>query len=79
MFRGLEQGPTQTELTRILADLQQHVRTVEHLRTSLYGWMENLDRDRLYAAPLKPALEAVLLELDRLVGVEEIEIAAPAP
>lgn len=79
LFRSLEQGPTPTELTHILADLQQHVRTLEHLRTSLFGWMENLDRERLYAAPLKPALEAVLLELDRLVGVEEIEIAAPAP
>lgn len=79
LFRQLGQGPTPTELTHILADLQQRVRTIEHLRTSLYGWMENLDRDCVYAPAVKPALEAVLLELDRLVGVEEIELGDPAP
>ena len=42
------------------------------------GWIENLDRDRLYAPQVKPLLEQVIGELDQLVGVEEIEVAAPA-
>lgn len=77
LFKQLGQGPTPTELSNILADLQSRVRTIEHLRTSLFGWMENLDRASLYALPIKPALDQVLAELDRWVGVEEIEFPAP--
>lgn len=78
LFRQIGQAPTLSELQRILNDLLGRIRSVEQLRTSLYGWIENLDRDRLYAPQVKPLLEQVIGELDRLVGVEEIEVAAPA-
>ncbi|HWS28201.1 MAG TPA: hypothetical protein VN259_16700, partial [Xanthomonadales bacterium] len=78
MFRQIGQAPTLSELQRILHDLLGRIRSVEQLRTSLYGWIENLDRDRLYAPQVKPLLEKVIGELDQLVGVEEIEVAAPA-
>ncbi|MCB1611417.1 MAG: hypothetical protein KDI60_06610 [Xanthomonadales bacterium] len=74
MFRQIGQSPTPSEFKRILNDLLSRVRSIEQLRTSLFGWIENLERERLYAAPIKPALEQVVSELDRLVGVEEIEI-----
>lgn len=74
LFRQIGQSPTPSELRHILDDLLARVRSAEQLRTSLFGWIENLERERLYAAPIKPALDQVVSELDRLVGVEEIEI-----
>jgi hypothetical protein len=74
LFRQIGQSPTPSEFKRILGDLLSRVRSIEQLRTSLFGWIENLERERLYAAPIKPALEQVVAELDLLVGVEEIEI-----
>lgn len=74
LFRQIGQSPTPSEFSHILGDLLGRVRSTEQLRTSLFGWIENLDRERLYAAPIKPALDQVVGELDRLMGVEEIEI-----
>lgn len=74
LFRQIGQSPTPSEFRRILNDLLTRVRSIEQLRTSLFGWIENLAHERLYAAPIKPLLEQVLAELDLLVGVEEIEI-----
>ena len=74
LFRLIGQSPTPTEFGRILNDLLVRVGSIEQLRTSLYGWIENLDRHHLYAAAVKPALQQVLNELDLLVGVEQIEL-----
>lgn len=80
VFRQVGQAPTPGEFARILGDLLARVRSVEQLRTSLFGWIENLDRARLYAPALKAPLELVIAELDALVGVEEIEVGAgPTP
>lgn len=76
LFRQIGQSPTPGEFQRILADLLARVRSADQLRTSLFGWIENLDRDRLHAASVKPVLENVMVELDRLMGVEEIEVRA---
>ena len=76
LFRQIGQSPTPTEFQRILDDLLVRVRSVDQLRTSLFGWIENLDRDHLHAAAVKPALDRVIGELDRLMGVEEIEVRA---
>lgn len=76
-FRELGQAPTQSEFAHIVDDLVQRVRTLDHLRTSLYGWMENLDRDRLMALQVSAALEVVVELLSQLYGVEEIEIRHP--
>ena len=76
LFRQIGQAPTASEFQHILDDLLDRVRSVDQLRTSLFGWIENLDRARLYAAPLKPAFEQVIAELDCLIGVEEVDVAA---
>jgi hypothetical protein len=76
LFRQIGQSPTPSEFARILNDLMERVRSIEQLRTSLFGWIENLERERLYAAPIKPALEQIMFEFDVLMGVEAIEVAA---
>jgi len=78
LFRQIGQAPTPSEFGHILEDLLARIRSVEQLRISLFGWIENLDRNRLLAAAVKPAFEQVMRELDRFVGVEEIEVA-PRP
>jgi hypothetical protein len=74
LFRQIGQAPTPTEFRHILADLLQRVRSVEQLRTSMFGWIENLDRHQLHAAALKQAFERVIAELDHLIGVEHVDI-----
>lgn len=76
MFAELGCSPTVSEFGRILTDAMAHVRTSEHLRTSLYGWIEHIDRERLYAPGLKPFLDAVLAQLQALVGIEEIDLGS---
>lgn len=70
----LGQAPTRGETRRLLADLEQRVRTVEQLRLSLYAHIEGVDRGRLYAAELEPALTAVVEQVSALVGVDEIVV-----
>ncbi|GMU43304.1 MAG: hypothetical protein IT479_07620 [Xanthomonadales bacterium] len=77
LFRQLGQSPTASEFARILADLLARVRSIEQLRTSLFGWMENLERERLHAAAVRPLLDATIVELERLLGVEEISLTVP--
>ncbi len=74
LFRQIGQAPTPSEFHNILADLLQRVRSVDQLRTSLFGWIENLDRDRLHASILKPTCEQVIAHLDRLIGVEQVDL-----
>jgi hypothetical protein len=74
LFAALGQGPTPSELRAILADLQLHVRTPEHLRLSLYGRAEGLDRERLRSAGLEPRLAAVVAAAQDLLVGEHIEL-----
>jgi hypothetical protein len=74
LFSALGQSPTPREYTHILADVHQRIRTAEHLRQSLYGWMEGADRASLQAAPLRPLAEAAVQAINRYLGAEEIEL-----
>lgn len=73
-FTQLGQSPTRSEFAHILGDTLRQVRTAEQLRTSVFGWMEGLERERLYTPPLKPVLERVVAQANALIGIEEIEI-----
>lgn len=74
LFAQLGQVPTPSEMAKLLADLQQRIRTTEHLRQSLFGWVEHIDRTRLYAAATEPALQAVVEATNRYVGLDEIQL-----
>lgn len=60
LFRLLGCEPTREEFERLLRDCDALVRSVEQLRTCVFGRIENLDRVRLYAQETLPALHAVL-------------------
>ncbi len=76
LFNAVGSSPTSSEYRHILADIHQRVRTDEQLRQSLFGWMENLDRAALNAAPLQPLVAAASQAINRYLGIEEIEIGS---
>jgi hypothetical protein len=78
-FRGLGQAPTPSEYRHILDDVLRRVRTIDQLRICFYGWMEDLDRARLYAGALTPSLEHAVQALNAYLGVEEIELCDSDP
>lgn len=66
LFRVLGCEPTREEFERLLRDCDSLVRTVEQLRTCLFGRIENLERSKLYGPEQLPALQAVI---DALLAV----------
>jgi hypothetical protein len=74
LFAAIGASPTPGEYARILGDIAQRVRTDEQLRASLFGWMEQLDRGALYAAPTQPLVADAVHAINRYLGIEEIEL-----
>ena len=71
---ALGAAPTPSEFAHLLSDLIHHARSEEQIRQSLFGRIENLDRARLYAPELAPPLRALLVELERLLGADEVSL-----
>lgn len=70
-----EAAPTPSEFGHVLDDLIHRVRSGEQLRQSLFGRIESMDRNRLYAADLVPRLQLVQNELELLLGVDEVVLS----
>ena len=67
-------SPTPSEFGLLLQDLVQRTRSEEQIRQSLFGRIESVDRSRLYAPELVGQLRALLVELERLLGADEITL-----
>ena len=67
-------SPTPSEFANVISDLLHHARSEEQIRQSLFGRIENLERARLYAPELAPPLRALLVELERLLGADEVSL-----
>lgn len=74
LFDPLRISPTPGEFERLLADLLQRVFGLDALRQALFGHIEGLERERLHAEAVLPALQAVLDALDAWRGVDHIEL-----
>jgi hypothetical protein len=74
LFRALGTAPTRSEFQNILHDIQLHVRTPEHLRLSLYGRAEAIDRSALANPELSPSFGAVVDAAAALLACEHIEL-----
>lgn len=74
LFATIGASPTPNEYARILDDVHLRIRTDEQLRISLFGWMEQLDRGALYAAPAQAQLADAVHAINRYLGIEEIEL-----
>ena len=71
---ALPASPTPSEFANVISDLLHHARSEEQIRQSLFGRIENLERARLYAPELAPLLRALLVELERLLGADEVSL-----
>ena len=74
LFEQLRISPTPSEFERLLADLLQRVFGLDALRQALFGHIEGLERERLHAEAVLPALQAALDALDAWRGVDHIEL-----
>ena len=71
---ALEAAPTPSEFAHLLSDLMHHARSEEQIRQSLFGRIESIDRSRLYAPELAPLLRTLLVELERLLGADQVSL-----
>ena len=70
-------SPTITEYRKLAYDIQQYVRTEEQLKTSIFGWIENVDRGRLESAALQDSVSRVMRAIEDNIGIqEEIELSS---
>lgn len=75
LFEALGAAPTRREFTRLLNDLRLHVRTAEHLRLSLYGRLEVIERESLSDPRFLEAQHRILEAAQSWLVTEHIELA----
>jgi len=69
-------SPTLEEYQRLAFDIEQHVHNKQQLKVSLFGWIENIEREELEGDDLQPFLNNVLEAILQGKGIhEEIEIS----
>ena len=67
-------APTPSEFGLVLQDLLQRARSEEQIRQSLFGRVESAGREQLYAPESVGPLRAVMVELERLLGADEVTL-----
>lgn len=80
LLEQLGVSPSLQQYRRLVFDVANYVRNREQLRVSVFGWIENIDYNRLTARVMEPCLDDVIQALVTSMGVhEEIELIADAP
>lgn len=67
-------APTPSEFGLVLQDLLQRARSEDQIRQSLFGRVESAERERLYAPESVAPLRAVMFELERLLGADQVTL-----
>lgn len=67
-------SPTPSEFGLFLQDLVQRTRSEEQIRQSLFGRVESVDRGRLYSPETVAPIRVLLVELERLLGADEVTL-----
>jgi hypothetical protein len=67
-------APTPSEFGLVLQDLLQRARSEEQIRQSLFGRVESASREHLYAPESVGPLRSVMVELERLLGADEVTL-----
>jgi hypothetical protein len=74
LCEALPCAPTPTEFGLLLQDLLQRSRSEEQIRQSVFGRVESVERERLYVPEATAPLRAVMVELERLLGADEVTL-----
>ena len=77
LLADLGVSPSLSEYRKLAFDIEQFVRTEEQLKTSIFGWVENIDRVRLESAAMQPNVARVMRAIENNLGIqEEIELSS---
>lgn len=76
LFDAIEATPTPSEFRRILDDALANARTAEQLRHSIFGWMERIDREQLFAPELTAKVADCVHAINQFIGIDEIELGS---
>lgn len=72
LFNQLELMPTYSEYKKIIHDIQHNVHTLGDLCTSIYGWTEGLNREKLLSPTIQNHIqEHVMPAIEAFIGIEE--------
>lgn len=70
-------SPVISEYKKLVHDIEHHVRTPDQLRTSIFGWVEGVDRKRLFSQSIEPYILSVIKVIEANLSIqEEIELSS---
>ncbi len=77
LFNQLGVSPSLSEYKKLAHDIELSVRTIDQLKTSIFGWIENVDRQRLSSNSMKLLLAQILDAIQANLSIqEEIELSS---
>lgn len=76
LLKELGLSPSISEYKKLAYDIDSHVRSEEELKISIFGWLENVDRARLYSRSIEPYITNLMRAIEAGLGIqEEIELS----
>ncbi len=71
LFSKLGMFLTFSEYKKIIYDIQQNVRSVDDLKSSIYGWTEGIDRVQLMSEEVHEEVQEIMPIVQKFIGIEE--------
>lgn len=72
LFNQLELMPTYSEYRKIIHDIQHNMHTSADLCTSIYGWAEGVNREKLQSQAIQSFIqENVMPVIEAFIGIDE--------
>ena len=77
LLQALGVSPGISEYRKLVYDIEQTVRSENQLKSSIFGWIEGVDRKRLMGSSLNLHVERVMRGIESSMGIqEEIELSS---
>lgn len=77
LFAELGHTPSISEYKRLVHDIEHYVRTSDQLRTSIFGWVEGIDHQRIRSKSIEPYIRKVIDVIEANLSIqEEIELSS---
>jgi len=71
IFSHLNINPTLNTYQKISYDIEQHVRSADQLRISLYGWVEGISYPQLFTEEMDKLFLAAQTAIEDYIGIED--------
>lgn len=77
---ALNLSPTLNTYQKIAHDIEQHIRSADQLRISLYGWVEGVSYPSLFSDEMEPLFLKAQTEIENYIGIDDsIELSGELP